>query len=126
MLNVLFKFHCKKKKTLKNNFQSAIMLTVERPDVSNDFAFMSRSTEILRRAARKIPGGVNSPVRAWKAVGGNPVIINRGKGSYVFDADGKRYIDLVGSWGPLILGHAHPQIVKVRKQRAIQGFTFRA
>jgi len=102
------------------------MLTVERPDVSNDFAFMSRSTEILRRAARKIPGGVNSPVRAWKAVGGNPVIINRGKGSYVFDADGKRYIDLVGSWGPLILGHAHPQIVKVTKQRAIKGFTFGA
>jgi glutamate-1-semialdehyde 2,1-aminomutase len=87
---------------------------------------MSRSTAILRRAARKIPGGVNSPVRAWKAVGGNPVAINRGKGSYVFDADGKRYIDLVGSWGPLILGHAHPQIVQVIKQRAIKGFTFGA
>ena len=87
---------------------------------------MSRSTAILRRAARKIPGGVNSPVRAWKAVGGNPVAINRGKGSYIFDADGKRYIDLVGSWGPLILGHAHPQIVQVIKERAIKGFTFGA
>lgn len=102
------------------------MLTLEHLDVSNHFTFMSRSTEILRRATRKIPGGVNSPVRAWKAVGGRPLVINRGKGSYVFDADGKRYIDLVGSWGPLILGHAHPQIVQVAKQRAVKGFTFGA
>jgi glutamate-1-semialdehyde 2,1-aminomutase len=87
---------------------------------------MSRSIEIFRRAARKIPGGVNSPVRAWKSVGGTPLVIERGKGSYIFDADGKRYIDFVGSWGPLILGHAHPKIVQVAKQRASRGFTFGA
>ena len=75
---------------------------------------------------RKIPGGVNSPVRAWKSVGGTPLIIARGKGSYIFDADGKRYIDFVGSWGPLIWGHAHPKIVQVVKQRASRGFTFGA
>ena len=87
---------------------------------------MSRSTEIFRCAVRKIPGGVNSPVRAWKSVGGTPLIIARGKGSYIFDADGKRYIDFVGSWGPLIWGHAHPKIVQVVKQRASRGFTFGA
>ena len=87
---------------------------------------MSRSTEIFRRATRKIPGGVNSPVRAWKSVGGKPLVIARGKGSYVFDADGSRYIDFVGSWGPLILGHLHPKIVDVVKQQATLGFTFGA
>jgi glutamate-1-semialdehyde 2,1-aminomutase len=65
-------------------------------------------------------------VRAWKSVGGKPLIIERGKGSLVFDADGKRYIDFVGSWGPLILGHAHPKIVQVVRQRASKGFTFGA
>jgi glutamate-1-semialdehyde 2,1-aminomutase len=78
------------------------------------------------RATKKIPGGVNSPVRAWKAVGGKPLIIDRGKGSCVFDVDGNRYIDFVGSWGPLILGHAHPKIVQTVKQRLPKGFTFGA
>ena len=87
---------------------------------------MSKSAKIFRRATAKIPGGVNSPVRAWKSVGGKPLIIERGKGSLVFDADGKRYIDFVGSWGPLILGHAHPKIVQVVRQRASKGFTFGA
>jgi len=86
----------------------------------------SNSQRIFRRASKKIPGGVNSPVRAWKSVGGNPLIIERGKGSYIFDADGKRYIDFVGSWGPLILGHAHPKIVQAVKQRLSKGFTFGA
>ena len=87
---------------------------------------MSKSAKIFQRATAKIPGGVNSPVRAWKSVGGKPLIIERGKGSLVFDADGKRYIDFVGSWGPLILGHAHPKIVRVVRQRASKGFTFGA
>ena len=87
---------------------------------------MSKSTGIFRRAVRKIPGGVNSPVRAWKAVGGTPLIIDRGKGSHIFDADGKCYIDFVGSWGPLILGHAHPKVVQVVRKRASKGFTFGA
>jgi glutamate-1-semialdehyde 2,1-aminomutase len=86
----------------------------------------TRSKEFYRRALKRIPGGVNSPVRAWKSVGGEPLFIARGKGSYVFDADGKRYIDFVGSWGPLILGHAHSEIVQVVKQRATNGYTFGA
>ena len=87
---------------------------------------MSRSKKIFQRARRKIPGGVNSPVRAWKAVGGHPLVIARGEGSHVIDADGKRYIDFVGSWGPLILGHAHPKITRVVMQNAPGGFTFGA
>jgi glutamate-1-semialdehyde 2,1-aminomutase len=87
---------------------------------------MTRSREIFRRATKTIPGGVNSPVRAWKAVGGTPLIIARGKGSHVFDADGKRYIDFVGSWGPLICGHAHPKVVRTVRQRVLKGFTFGA
>jgi glutamate-1-semialdehyde 2,1-aminomutase len=86
----------------------------------------SRSTRLYQRALRKIPGGVNSPVRAWKAVGGIPKFIARGDGAHIFDADGKRYLDLVGSWGPLILGHAHPKIVKALNVAAASGTTFGA
>src|SRR5262249_35923 len=64
-----------------------------------------------RRAVEKIPGGVNSPVRAFRSVGGQPLFIARGDGAYLFDADGNRYIDYVGSWGPLLLGHRHPAIL---------------
>src|SRR4030095_3164716 len=85
-----------------------------------------RSKKFFRGALNKIPGGVNSPVRAWKAVGGQPLFILRGKGSSVFDADGNRYIDFVGSWGPLILGHAPAKIVQTIKQQAKRGFTFGA
>jgi len=87
---------------------------------------MTQSRKLFQRAASKIPGGVNSPVRAWKAVGGTPLFISRGQGSYIFDAEGRRYIDFVGSWGPLILGHAHPKIVQVVRQRAASGVTFGA
>jgi glutamate-1-semialdehyde 2,1-aminomutase len=87
---------------------------------------MTQSRKLFQRAASKIPGGVNSPVRAWKAVGGTPLFISRGQGSYIFDAEGRRYIDFVGSWGPLILGHAHPKIVEVVRQRAGSGVTFGA
>jgi len=87
---------------------------------------MTQSRKLFQRAASKIPGGVNSPVRAWKAVGGTPLFISRGQGSYIFDAEGRRYIDFVGSWGPLILGHAHPKIVEVVRQRAASGVTFGA
>lgn len=87
---------------------------------------MTESEKIFARALRKIPGGVNSPVRAWKSVGGVPRIITRGKGSYLYDADGKRYIDFIGSWGPLILGHAHPRILQALKQKAAKGTTFGA
>ncbi|MGH7286762.1 MAG: aminotransferase class III-fold pyridoxal phosphate-dependent enzyme, partial [Myxococcota bacterium] len=69
-----------------------------------------KSRALLRRAERVIPGGVNSPVRAHAAVGGEPPFIARGKGAYVWDVDGRRYVDYVGSWGPLILGHADPAV----------------
>lgn len=87
---------------------------------------MIRSKKLFRRATKKIPGGVNSPVRAWKAVGGTPLFIASGRGSSLVDADGKRYIDYVGSWGPLILGHAHPRIVQAVRRRAARGMTFGA
>ena len=70
-----------------------------------------RSSSLFERAQSLFPGGVNSPVRAFKAVGGTPVFIDRGVGAYVFDVDGNRYLDFVGSWGPLILGHANPDVV---------------
>ncbi len=86
----------------------------------------SESLRLYRRAVKKIPGGVNSPVRAWRSVGGTPVFITRGKGAYVFDADKKKYIDLVGSWGPLILGHAHHRVLHGVGASAAKGTTFGA
>ena len=71
----------------------------------------ARSRELFERSQRLIPGGVNSPVRAFRAVGGTPVFFREGRGARLFDEDGREYIDYVGSWGPLILGHAHPAVV---------------
>ena len=71
---------------------------------------MSRSEALFERAKHTIPGGVNSPVRAFKAVGGTPRFMERAEGAYLFDADGKRYIDYVLSWGPMIMGHNHPRV----------------
>jgi glutamate-1-semialdehyde 2,1-aminomutase len=71
-----------------------------------------KSVELLARAERIIPGGVNSPVRAFRSVGGKPVFVSRAEGAYLFGADGKRYTDYVGSWGPMILGHTHPAVVE--------------
>jgi glutamate-1-semialdehyde 2,1-aminomutase len=85
-----------------------------------------KSHKLYHKACELIPGGVNSPVRAFKAVGGNPVFIDRGKGSKIFDVDGNSYIDYVLSWGPLILGHAHPRIVKGLKDAAERGTSFGA
>lgn len=87
---------------------------------------MSRSEELFARACRHIPGGVNSPVRAFKGVGGTPVFFERGEGAYMIDADGRRYVDYVGSWGPMILGHAHPKIVKAVQEAATRGLSFGA
>lgn len=78
------------------------------------------SNNLFERAQRSIPGGVNSPVRAFKSVGIDPLFLTRGEGSYVWDSDGNQFIDYVGSWGPLILGHSHPKVVKaIRKQASI-------
>jgi glutamate-1-semialdehyde 2,1-aminomutase len=87
---------------------------------------LNRSHQLFRRAKAKIPGGVNSPVRAWKGVGGTPLFITRGQGAYVYDSDGNRYIDFVGSWGPLICGHAHRQILHELAKTARNGTTFGA
>ncbi|MGH7771329.1 MAG: glutamate-1-semialdehyde 2,1-aminomutase [Candidatus Binatia bacterium] len=81
---------------------------------------------MFKRARKKIPGGVNSPVRAWQAVGDSPRFIARGEAAYVLDVDGNRYLDFLCSWGPLILGHAHPKIVTALKQALEAGTTFGA
>ncbi len=81
---------------------------------------------LYEQAKRVIPGGVNSPVRAFRGVGGNPLFIARGEGPYIWDEDGNRYIDYVLSWGPLILGHAHPKVVEAVKRAAEEGTSFGA
>jgi len=87
---------------------------------------LARSRELLERAERVLPGGVNSPVRAFKAVGGTPPFVERGEGPFVFDADGHRYLDLVSSWGPLILGHAHPRVLDAIRDALPSGTSFGA
>ncbi|MDO8589558.1 MAG: glutamate-1-semialdehyde 2,1-aminomutase [Armatimonadota bacterium] len=87
---------------------------------------IDRSLDLFAQARNLIPGGVNSPVRAFKSVGGNPIFIERGAGSRMFDVDGNSYVDYVCSWGPLILGHAHPRIVQTLKTAAEKGTTFGA
>jgi glutamate-1-semialdehyde 2,1-aminomutase len=84
------------------------------------------SRSLFERAVRVIPGGVNSPVRAFHAVGGTPVFVSRAEGAYLYSADGARYIDYVGSWGPMILGHAHPAVVAAVAQAATRGTSYGA
>ena len=81
---------------------------------------------LFERAQRVIPGGVNSPVRAFRAVGGTPRFIARAEGPYIIDAEGKRYIDYIGSWGPMILGHGHPAVLEAVQKAAVDGFSFGA
>lgn len=87
---------------------------------------MSRSEDLFAAACQHIPGGVNSPVRAFRGVGGTPVFFSRAKGAYLFDADDKQYIDYVGSWGPAILGHAHPEVIREVQEAAVNGLSFGA
>jgi glutamate-1-semialdehyde 2,1-aminomutase len=87
---------------------------------------MSRNDELFARAQRTIPAGVNSPVRAFRSVGGTPRFFARGEGAYLWDADGRRYIDYVGSWGPAILGHAHADTVRAVQESARNGLSFGA
>jgi glutamate-1-semialdehyde 2,1-aminomutase len=87
---------------------------------------ISRNQQLFERSQEFIPGGVNSPVRAFKSVGGTPIFFRRGQGAYVWDVDDKNYIDYVGSWGPLILGHAHPEVVAAVEAAARNGLTFGA
>jgi glutamate-1-semialdehyde 2,1-aminomutase len=85
-----------------------------------------RNLELFQRAAGVIPGGVNSPVRAFKAVGGTPRFISRAQGAYMWDANGQRYTDYIGSWGPMILGHGHPAVVEAVQKALVDGFSFGA
>ncbi|PKO44010.1 MAG: glutamate-1-semialdehyde-2,1-aminomutase [Betaproteobacteria bacterium HGW-Betaproteobacteria-3] len=85
-----------------------------------------RNAELFERAKRLIPGGVNSPVRAFKAVGGTPRFVQRAQGAYFWDANGQRYIDYIGSWGPMILGHGHPAVLEAVQKAALDGFSFGA
>src|SRR2546427_2022209 len=85
-----------------------------------------RSRDAFESASRVIPGGVNSPARAFGAVGGDPIFIARGEGACLIDIDGNRYLDYVGSWGPLILGHAHPRVVKAVSEALSRGASFGA
>jgi glutamate-1-semialdehyde 2,1-aminomutase len=87
---------------------------------------MSKSAELFADAKDVIPGGVNSPVRSFSGVGGTPVYIDRANGAYLYDADNKKYIDYVGSWGPMIVGHAHPEVLKVVNETAAKGLSFGA
>jgi glutamate-1-semialdehyde 2,1-aminomutase len=86
----------------------------------------SRNDQLFERARKTIPGGVNSPVRAFKAVGGTPRFVQRAHGAYFWDADDKRYIDYIGSWGPMILGHGHPAVVDAVQKALLEGFSFGA
>src|SRR4030095_8285677 len=87
---------------------------------------IERSQAIFERAKQVIPGGVNSPVRACRSVGVDPVFVAQGDGPYITDADGNRYIDLIGSWGPLILGHTHPEVLAAISEAMTAGTTFGA
>jgi glutamate-1-semialdehyde 2,1-aminomutase len=83
-----------------------------------------RSSALFAAAQQVIPGGVNSPVRAFKAVGGTPIFLTHAKGAYLYDEDGNRYIDYIASWGPMILGHAHPKVIDAIKSRADKGTSY--
>ena len=87
---------------------------------------MTSNQALFERAQRVIPGGVNSPVRAFRAVGGTPRFISRGHGAYIWDAEGQRYVDYIGSWGPMILGHGHPAVQEAVQKAALDGFSFGA
>jgi glutamate-1-semialdehyde 2,1-aminomutase len=87
---------------------------------------ISKSQQLFIRAQASIPGGVNSPVRAFKSVGGTPVFLEKAKGAYLYDADGNRYIDYINSWGPMILGHAYEPVVKAIQEKALDSTSFGA
>ncbi|MEI9934664.1 MAG: glutamate-1-semialdehyde 2,1-aminomutase [Ferruginibacter sp.] len=87
---------------------------------------ISRSQQLFSRAQQSIPGGVNSPVRAFKSVGGTPLFIRKAKGAYLYDADGNKYVDYIASWGPMILGHANDEVVKAIQEKAIDSTSYGA
>ena len=94
--------------------------------LSKNQSSRSRSQKLFARAQKHIPGGVNSPVRAFKGVDGDPVFFQRAQGAYLYDCDDQKYIDYVGSWGPMILGHAHPEVIEAVIKAAEKGLSFGA
>ncbi len=86
----------------------------------------TKSRTIFEKATTFFPGGVNSPVRSFRSVGGDPFIVREGKGAYLIDVDGNRYVDYICSWGPLVLGHAHPVVVEAVKKAAERGTSYGA
>jgi glutamate-1-semialdehyde 2,1-aminomutase len=93
---------------------------------SNRDPIMDKNEQLFERAKALVPGGVNSPVRAFKAVGGTPRFVQRAQGACFWDANGKRYIDYIGSWGPMILGHGHPAVVEAVQEAVLEGFSYGA
>ena len=87
---------------------------------------IDKSIELFNKAKLLMPGGVNSPVRAFKNINGNPIFFERAEGAYLFDADGNKYIDYIGSWGPMVMGHSHPDIVNAIKEQAERGTSYGA
>ena len=87
---------------------------------------MQTNHDLFTQAQQHIPGGVNSPVRAFNGVGGDPIFFKSGKGAWITDVEGKRYIDYIGSWGPMILGHAHPDVIKTVQEAVTHGLGFGA
>ncbi len=87
---------------------------------------INKSIELFQRAQTSIPGGVNSPVRAFKSVGGTPLFMSKAKGAYLYDADGNKYIDYIASWGPMILGHAHDEVIKAITEQAVHSTSYGA
>jgi len=101
-------------------------MTYSGPESMNYPNTVNQNDVLFDRARRVIPGGVNSPVRAFKAVGGTPRFVSRAQGAYFWDANGERYIDYINSWGPMILGHGHPAVLQAVQQAALDGFSFGA
>src|SRR3954462_10892789 len=87
---------------------------------------ITKSKELFDRAQKTIPGGVNSPVRAFRSVGGTPLFLEKAKGAYMYDADGNKYIDYINSWGPMILGHAYEPVVKAIQEKVLDSTSFGA
>ena len=83
-----------------------------------------RSSALFSAAKKVIPGGVNSPVRAFKSVGGDPIFVDKAKGAYLFDEDGNRFIDYISSWGPMIIGHAHEDVIEALTRQAKKGTSY--
>ena len=87
---------------------------------------IKKSIELFKEAKLHMPGGVNSPVRAFKNINGNPIFFKKAKGAYLFDADNNKYIDYIGSWGPMIMGHSHPEILKAISKQLQLGTSYGA